>query len=623
MTAASGMSSLAAHAAVLRDALSKEGFAPAMGEVVEMVARGLGGASVRGGGWRVHHENHFACVLRSSPSSFRKGARGARAPGTPGVGMERAGGLGEVEAALRCVGCGRLPAYEGGGKAGEAAAAVYELTGCPRCAGAGGAVVCAGCVAAARGVMDCPGEGWHAEAKVARAAGEDRGEAPRGAGGADSLAACGASAASGAPVASGAAPRTQSAPMWSMTCYGCGDEATGALAARLVRSAALARVLGALPTACTNVGCAARPARRHAAEHAASCPEALVPCGNSAACAPVRRAELREHEAERCPHRLVACSLGCGARVPLSAMPSHLADECMLEIAPCRLGCGAQVARGAAEAHEAHSCQRATVICGAMHPHAAAGGLPRCAAAMPRMQLAAHRARECKHRDVPCGHDGCDERLPFALLVGHEEHCGKRLSHCPLECGAVMPAQALSEHMHVSCPNFLLPCKYAAHGCTARIPRSQWESHLAAEAPMHLALLEKALMSKGGAKADADSGADKAAVGQDGDAEQPPSAAGNDDDDGARAAAPTAAVARAASAIAALAAGEPSTAVLGGVTRRPKRAWRPPLRGGAAAAALASSAMTAPISRAGAGTLDGNGSALHRSADRTPLRTLR
>lgn len=249
------------------------------------------------------------------------------------------------------------------------------------------------------------------------------------------------------------------------------------------------RMIADMPCSCRFAGCDAQLVRRNRAQHEAWCDFMPVRCPFSNQCPSLLRCQLPQHEGRDCPYRPIPCPEGCGSQVPFIALKDHLSQECPRVLCTCR-DCEVQVCRQDFEEHRRSICPRAPVLCNFLEHETT----ERCPFRCLRQRLADHQ-KECLFRPVCCQHDGCDFRTTARLLLKHEDECQWRLLSCP-DCSEEVRLGALQEHFELDCPEHLVPCPLAPHGCRHLVPRRLVAEHLQESTGKHLALLCMAVTAR-------------------------------------------------------------------------------------------------------------------------------
>ena len=93
---------------------------------------------------------------------------------------------------------------------------------------------------------------------------------------------------------------------------------------------------------------------------------------------------------------------------------------------------------------------------------------------------------ECPNREFECPH--CQERGKYHEMTGdHLDDCPQIGVPCPKRCKTEVIRSQLQEHLHQTCPNVTVRCKYAKLGCKERPLRKDREGH-EGDSTLHLQL---------------------------------------------------------------------------------------------------------------------------------------
>lgn len=96
-----------------------------------------------------------------------------------------------------------------------------------------------------------------------------------------------------------------------------------------------------------------------------------------------------------------------------------------------------------------------------------------CDIKVVRFQLAEHEA-SCEQREVSC--EKCEERVKVSAMSDHALGCKGVDIECPQECGTRVLRGELGEH-EKECPNAVVSCSFAEHGCSVREKRKKISQH--------------------------------------------------------------------------------------------------------------------------------------------------
>ena len=85
-----------------------------------------------------------------------------------------------------------------------------------------------------------------------------------------------------------------------------------------------------------------------------------------------------------------------------------------------------------------------------------------CDESMQRRHMAGHAGVDCEYRLMPCVHCGNDQAV--ILLDGHVAACDRRPVECTSQCGEVVIAAELGEHLQERCVLRMVSCPLHAMG---------------------------------------------------------------------------------------------------------------------------------------------------------------
>ena len=132
-------------------------------------------------------------------------------------------------------------------------------------------------------------------------------------------------------------------------------------------------------------------------EHELNCPRKPVTCGLCKTFqAPLE--ELKKHQKESCPARLIVCPYGCGAVMKLCSVESHTDNKCPARRVMCPYGCGASLKPSNVKNHIENKCPARLEIC----PNG-------CGESMKPSTIKAHTEKECPLTVMSCefAYTGC------------------------------------------------------------------------------------------------------------------------------------------------------------------------------------------------------------------------
>lgn len=191
------------------------------------------------------------------------------------------------------------------------------------------------------------------------------------------------------------------------------------------------------------------------------------------------------HAAE-CEWRAAKCDVaGCLEVVPFCKLAQH-ALTCPRAIVQCPNKCGWENRRGELESHRT-TCEREYIKCGFIDlaREDGAGCLHGC----ERSAIEAHR-EECDYRPWRC--ESCDVSVNAMHASEHAIKCGELRQRCP-RCRAMVRAKAFAAHTSHFCMGASKSCAYASFGCLEHGTAEELREHERDSAARHLRLVVKAL----------------------------------------------------------------------------------------------------------------------------------
>ena len=176
-----------------------------------------------------------------------------------------------------------------------------------------------------------------------------------------------------------------------------------------------------------------------------NCPQRIVECKHCRK--DFKSCKLTNHLV-RCPKMEVLCELKCGKRLCRENMAQHLEQECGLVVETCKLGCGVELTRD---------------------------------------ELKIHVTYICVQREIPCMH--CKRTVKYCDMTNHLDVCPKMKVSCELECDVIMCREDLTQHLEVDCSEKELECPFAKYKCEmGLIKRKYLSQHLEEKRIEHLEL---------------------------------------------------------------------------------------------------------------------------------------
>ncbi|KAG7159314.1 TNF receptor-associated factor 6-A-like [Homarus americanus] len=112
-----------------------------------------------------------------------------------------------------------------------------------------------------------------------------------------------------------------------------------------------------------------------------------------------------------------------------------------------------------------------------------------CAATVLQRELEQHLTCECVLRVKKCAL--CDEPFTFNQEQLHLLTCVQVIVACEM-CATMVARGDVAAHMTESCPQVVVACPFAEHGCHQKMTRVDLNQHMAQETQFHLFLLSSA-----------------------------------------------------------------------------------------------------------------------------------
>ncbi|CAI2385919.1 unnamed protein product [Moneuplotes crassus] len=248
----------------------------------------------------------------------------------------------------------------------------------------------------------------------------------------------------------------------------------------LIPNIPIRRLVNELSIKCINIECHQVFKKGDLQKHLKICKYQLVSCPNSSECELIIRKNLRTHEIEQCPFRIVPCRLRCGVLLPLNTMEDHIKSDCMKETIKCKNSCGKLLQRCLLEKHLRKTCPLEIIKC----PNAGNNMFEEgCSLEFRRCDMQKHEA-ECEYRKILCENGTCGSWILFKDLEKHDEQCPFKVINCKNKCGAVLERQDLLSHYRI-CELEPIECTYYQFGCTETLIRKKYKKHLEEKAYEH------------------------------------------------------------------------------------------------------------------------------------------
>ena len=188
----------------------------------------------------------------------------------------------------------------------------------------------------------------------------------------------------------------------------------------------------------------------------------------------LQRNELKVHEKENCPQRIVECE-HCRKKLKSCNLINHLYECPKMEVS-CELKCGEKLCRGNMAQHLEQECGLVVETCKLG-----------CGVELTRDELKIHVTDTCVQRQIPCEH--CGEDFKYCDMTNHLDVCPKMKVSCELGCGLIMCREDTTQHLEVDCSEKELECPFAKYKCEmGLIKRKNMSKHLEEKRLEHLEL---------------------------------------------------------------------------------------------------------------------------------------
>ena len=183
------------------------------------------------------------------------------------------------------------------------------------------------------------------------------------------------------------------------------------------------------------------------------------------------REELRIHEKEKCPHRIVKCE-HCMKDFKSCELNGHL-KKCPKMKVSCDLKCGEVMCREDMEQHLYHYCGMVQNTCNLG-----------CGVELTRDELKLHEKDTCVQREIRCEH--CLANVRFCDNPKHLTECPRVRVPCEL-CSLKRCREDMTEHTK-HCLENTIECPFVKYKCMTCIKRKDMDKHLEENETKHLGL---------------------------------------------------------------------------------------------------------------------------------------
>ena len=186
----------------------------------------------------------------------------------------------------------------------------------------------------------------------------------------------------------------------------------------------------------------------------------------------LQRNELKFHEKENCPQRIVECE-HCRKDFKSCELPKHL-DECPKMEVSCKL-CDIVMCRVDITQHLEQECGLVVETCKLG-----------CGVELTRDELKIHVTDTCVQREIPCEH--CEVNFKYCDMTNHLDVCPRMEVSCEL-CDIVMCREDMTQHLEEDCVEKEIDCPFVKYKCeVGLIKRKYLTQHLEEKRTEHLEL---------------------------------------------------------------------------------------------------------------------------------------
>ena len=184
------------------------------------------------------------------------------------------------------------------------------------------------------------------------------------------------------------------------------------------------------------------------------------------------RDELKVHEKENCPQRIIPCK-HCKGNVKFYDMTNHI-EMCPRMEVSCEL-CDIEMCREDITEHLEKECGMVVVTCELG-----------CGVELTRDELKIHVTDTCVQRKIPCKH--CKGNVKLCDMTNHIDVCPRMEVSCEL-CDIVMCREDMTQHLEVDCVEKEIKCPFGKYKCeVGLIKRKYLSQHLEEKRIEHLEL---------------------------------------------------------------------------------------------------------------------------------------
>ena len=253
-------------------------------------------------------------------------------------------------------------------------------------------------------------------------------------------------------------------------CSGCEERDPNS---KQIPNISVRKVINSLKCSCPLIGrgCEWLGSLESCENHLDTCGYVLEKCELECGVVLIRE-ELRIHEKEKCPNRMVKCE-HCMKDFKSCELDGHL-EKCPKMKVSCDLECGAAMCREDMEQHLKRDCGMVRSQCNLG-----------CRVRLTRNDLKIHEKVSCVRRIVQCDHCFADVR--YWDIPKHLKECPKVRVACEL-CSVEIYREYMTEHIEKYCPEEMVECPFVKYKCMTRIKREDMDKHLEEKETKHLGL---------------------------------------------------------------------------------------------------------------------------------------
>lgn len=233
------------------------------------------------------------------------------------------------------------------------------------------------------------------------------------------------------------------------------------------------RLVNELSIRCINEKCSKVIKKGDLLKHLNKCDYQLINCPNSDSWGLIERKDIKMHQREKCPFRVVSCKLRCGISLPFNQMKDHINKDCIKEMVKCKNKCGKFFERGLIEKHLRKNCPFEIINC---PNHGKLMFEEGCSVRIRRCEMDEH-AQNCEYRKVMCTNKNWGSWVTYRNLPHHDQNCEFKIVNWKNNCGVIWERRDLQKHYDI-CKLEPIKCTYYEFGWIHEIIRQDFKDHL-------------------------------------------------------------------------------------------------------------------------------------------------